>query len=549
MKELILKYALQNAVLYKGKANEKAVLGKVFSENPDVRKNAKEVIKQISETVKQVNSMKPDEQKEKLEELAPELLKKKKVKQRDIFGFLNVKGKVVTAFPPEPSKYLHIGHAKALFLNYELAKKNKGEFILRFEDTNPTLAKKEFYDIIPDDVKWLGVKPDKIDYASKHMDKFYKHAEDLVKKGNAYVCLCNQDMIKEGRAKGAPCKDRTYDVKKNLELWKKMFSMKKGEANLRLKIDLEHQNTTMRDPTIIRIIDEKHVLQGAKYRLWPTYDFENSVMDGVGGITYRLRSKEFELRNELQRYIQKLLGFKETNIYEFGRMNLEGVESSGRVIREKIEKKELLGWDDPSLTTLIALRRRGFLPEAIKSFVLSTGISKAEATLTWDDFIMHNKRILDFKCNRYFFVEDPVKISVKNAPSQDVKLKLHPEDEKRGFRDFKTGKDFYITKKDHKELKKGKLYRLMDCLNFKDLAFDSRDHSEYKGKGEKIIHWLPVSKDLVEVEVMMPDKSVKKGLAESLKLKIGDVIQFERFGFCKLDQIKAKKYVFWFTHG
>lgn len=546
---MILKYALQNAVNYKGKANEKAVLGKVFSENPKLKNKAKEVVKEIPKIVKEVNSLKLEEQKAKLESLAPKLLEKKKAKERDIFEFLKIRGNVISAFPPEPSKYLHIGHAKALFLNYELAKKYKGKFVLRFEDTNPNLAKKELYNIILEDIKWLGIKPDKIDYASKHMKEFYKLAETLIKKGDAYVCLCNKENIRKGRAKGIACEHRSKSEKENLNLWKKMFFMKERDANLRLKIDLKHKNTTMRDPTIMRIIEQKHPLEGKKYKLWPTYDFENAVMDGIENITYRLRSKEFELRNELQRHIQKLLGFKETQIYEFARFNLEGVVSSGRVIREKIKNKKLLDWDDPSLTTIVALRRRGFVPEAIKNFVLSTGITKAESVLTWDDLIVHNKRILDFKCNRYFFVENPVKIKIKNVPEMEVKLKLHPEDPKRGFRKLKVDGNFYIAKEDYKELRKGKLYRLMDCLNFKNLVFDSKEHKKYKEKGEKIIHWLPVN-NLLNVEVLMPDKNVKKGLAETTikKLKKDTVIQFERFGFCRLDEIKKNKYVFWFTH-
>ena len=138
---------------------------------------------------------------------------------------------------------------------------------------------------------------------------------------------------------------------------------------------MQHENTTMRDPVLLRVINHKHPRQGNKYRVWPTYDFENAVMDGVEGVTHRLRTKEFELRNELHRHLQTILGFKKTKIYEFARFNLEGVESSGRIIRELIKEKKLIGWDDPSLTTIVALKRRGFVPEAIKNFILSTGIT------------------------------------------------------------------------------------------------------------------------------------------------------------------------------
>ncbi|MBI2658031.1 glutamate--tRNA ligase, partial [Candidatus Woesearchaeota archaeon] len=351
------------------------------------------------------------------------------------------------------------------------------------------------------------------------------------------------------------CEHRFYQAEKSLELWQEMQKAKAGKYVLRLKGHMQSANTTLRDPVIFRIVDESHPRKKKKYRIWPNYDFESAIMDGIEGITHRLRSKEFELRNELQRLIQTMAGFRETQIYEFARFNLEGVESSGRIIREKVQKKQLLGWDDPSLTTLVALRRRGFLPEAIKEFVLSTGLTKTESVLTWDDLIVHNRRLLDAKCDRYFFVENPKEINVENAPEQVCELKLHPESKERGARKLKTKSKFYVTEKDFKEFKDGKLVRLMDCLNFKKakgkLVFDSLEYEKYKKHGDKIIHWLPVQKDLIKVEVLMPDKKIARGLAEPMvkNLKVGDIIQFSRFGFCKLDEKKKDGLRFWYTHG
>lgn len=557
LKATIRKYALQNAVKYKGKASPGAVIGKVLAENPSLKEKAKEISKEAVSVIKEINKLSLEKQEKKLQELAPELQKKKEeAKERDIFAFLGIREgqKVVTAFPPEPSKYPHIGHVKAIIVNYELAKRYNGAFYLRFEDTNPELAGEEFYKIHMDNYEWLGIKPDRIDYASDFMEEFYKHAERIIKDNHAYVCSCSQEEIKESRKNGAECEHRYVLSEKNLEKWQEMFKAGAGKYVLRLKGHMQSPNSTLRDPVVFRIVDESHPRKKKKYRVWPTYDFESAIMDGIEGVTHRLRSKEFELRNELQRLIQTLAGFRETKIYEFARFNLEGVESSGRVIREKVKKKELIGWDDPSLTTLVALRRRGFLPEAIKSFVLSTGLTKTEAVLTWDDLIVHNRRLLDAKCNRYFFIENPKEITIENSPEQTCELKLHPEFKERGSRKFKTKDKFYIAEKDFKEFKEGKLIRLMDCLNFKKVknkfVFDSKDYEKYKKSGDKIIHWLPVEKDLVKVEVLMPNKEVKKGLAEPMikNLKIGDIIQFSRFGFCKLDNKKSDELIFWYTH-
>ncbi len=556
LKQTITKYALQNAVRYKGKANIGAVIGKVFAEMPELKEKAHEISKEAVKIISEVNKLGFEKQEKKLQELAPELLEKKEKEEKDMFAFLNIREgqRIITAFPPEPSKYPHIGHAKAILVNYELAKRYNGIFVLRFEDTNPELAQKEFYEIHMDNYQWLGIKPDKTDYASDHMKEMYQYAEKLIKESHAYVCSCRQEIIKENRKNGIECEHRYQQPGKNLELWKDIFKAKAGKYVLRLKGHMQSPNTTLRDTVIFRLIDDAHPRQKKKYRIWPTYDFENAIMDGIEGVTHRLRSKEFELRNELQRLIQTMAGFRETHIYEFARFNLEGVESSGRIIREKVQKKQLIGWDDPSLTTLVALRRRGFLPEAIKEFVLSTGLTKNESVLTWDDLIVHNRRHLDAKCNRYFFIENPKEIKIENAPEQAAELKLHPEFEDRGTRKFRTKDRFYVTGKDLKEVKEGKLIRLMDCLNFKKargkFVFDSKDYEKYKKSGDKIIHWLPVQKDLVKVEVLMPDKKVAKGLAEPMvkNLKLGEIVQFQRFGFCKLDSKEKDKLKFWYTH-
>ncbi|MBR9699320.1 glutamate--tRNA ligase [Candidatus Woesearchaeota archaeon] len=546
MDSLIRKYALQNAIKFKGKANPGAIIGKVFGEQPELKEQAKELSKKIQEILKETHKLSVDEMKKELERLAPELLEKKEKKERNIFEFLKVKEGVTTAFPPGPEKYPHIGHAKACLLNYLLAKQYKGKFILRFEDTNPKIAKKEYYEAMEHDFKWLGVKWDKLLYASDFMDLFYEKAEVLIKKGLAYLDLSSQEEVKKSRDTGKPTLYRDNAMEENLAQWKTMPTAVEGAAILRLKIDLKHKNSTMRDPTIFRIIETEHPRKGKKYKIWPTYDFQNAIMDAHSEIDIRLRSKEFEMRAELQRWIQKNLDMTVTDTYEFGRFNLTGVVSSGRIIREKVESKELMGWDDPSLTTLVALRRRGFLPEAIKNFVISTGISKAEATMTWDDLILHNKRLLDNEARRYSAIFDPKGITIENAPKKEVELHLNPN-EKKGGRKLKVDGTFILSEKDINAMEEET--RLMDCINIikKGDRFEciSENYEEFKGK--RVINWLPKEKN-IDIEVLMPDKEVKKGVAEHNihSLKEGDIIQFERFGFCRLDD--KNHWRFWYTH-
>ncbi|NOZ80112.1 MAG: glutamate--tRNA ligase [DPANN group archaeon] len=552
---LARKWALWNAIKFKGKANPNAVLGKILQEMPAIKDDVKSAMPAILSVVKEVNALSLAEQEEAFSSMDTKNISSVVgiKKERGLFyGLVEDNEKVVTAFPPEPSKYPHIGHAKAILLNHGLAKEYDGTFILRFEDTNPALAKKEFYGIHLENYAWLGIIPDKVQYASDHMDLFLASARKLAEEKTAYVCTCSQDEIKAHRFRGEACDH--VESGASVEAFENFLHAPEGSAILRLHIDMKHKNSAMRDPAIMRIMETPHCRTGTKYRIWPTYDFENSIMDGHTGITHRLRSKEFELRNELQRHIQSLFGFTPTKITEFARFNMEGVESSGRKIRELIEQGKLSGWDDPSLTTLVALRRRGFQPQAIRDFVLSTGITKAESVLTWHDLEVQNRRILDEKAERYFFIRDPVKIRIVGAPEKIVELKKHPS-ENLGTRRFRTGESFFLTSDDVARIEEDKLYRLMDLLNFKKkgdaYSFVSDGVDDYRKQGTSIFHWLPDDGKLVETAVLMPDHQTVTGLAESgvADLKEGSVIQFERFGFVRLDARDAQKgFSFWFTH-
>ncbi|MCX8179646.1 MAG: glutamate--tRNA ligase [Candidatus Aenigmarchaeota archaeon] len=541
IESLARKYALLNAVEFEGKANLQAVIGKIIAENPELKNNIKEVAKITAKIVDDVNCLSFEQQKKELEKF--EIKIEKKIEKRDLPDLPNTRvGEVVTAFPPEPSKYPHIGHAKAALINYLYAKKYEGKFILRFEDTNPEMAKKEYYDAIIDGLEWLEIKPDKIDYISDHIEKYYEYSEKLIREGKAYVCLCKQETIKKLRFVGEGCEHRNQTVEENLELWGKMFRVfKEKQANLRLKIDMKHKNTTMRDPTIMRIIDKKHPRSGNRYRVWPTYDFGTSVIDGLEGVTHRFRSKEFEMRDELQKYIQRCLGFKETFVEVIARFNLEGVPSSGRIIRQMISEGKLLGWDDPRLTTLMALKRRGFLPQSIKDFLISTGISKSESVITWEMLESFNRKHVDKIANRYFAVVNPVELIVKGLPPF-VEEFLHPDFPERGKRKIMVSEKIYISKEDYEKFF-GKTIRLIGLCNIK---LDE----EIKYAGNEIIADMPkinwVSEPNVRIKILMNDGSIIEALAEPEIRTCSEFVQFVRFGFARLDD--REKMLFYYTH-
>lgn len=545
MKKIILKHALINAYLHDGKANVQAVLKKVIGEKPKLRERIKEVIKLVEEVVKEVNSLSIEEQAKKIEEMKIKIERKKEEWKLPKLPEAK-KGKVITAFPPEPSKFPHLGHAKAALLNFEYAKMYGGKFILRFEDNNPRTVKDVYYEEFKNGLRWLGIKWDKEDYVSDFIPKFYKIAEKLIKKGIAYVCLCEKEKIRRLRKMKKECKHRNQTIEQNLLLWKKMLSkFKEGEANLRLKIDMKHKNALMRDPIIMRIVEAEHVRTGKKYRVWPVYDFATSMMDLWEGITHRLRSKEFEIRKELQQFIQKALGEKPPIIIEFGRLNLKGVPTSGRIIRKLIKENRLMGWDDPRLTTLIALKKRGFLPPAIKEFILSTGISKADALLEWEKLESINRKYLDPIANRYFAIFNPVKIEIENAPKiKFVKVAVHPE--KKVKRRICVNFDSIYIEKDDLKVWKGKevgLIGLGTVILNKKSKFISR---KINYKVQKL-HW--VSEPNLKGIIIMPNGKKKTILIEpSILNEKKEFVQLVRRGFAKIDKVKKNEIILYFTH-
>jgi glutamyl-tRNA synthetase len=564
MQETFKKIILENAVKYKGKAELKFILGAILKDFPDYRQKTKELSLELAPLIEEINSFSLEKQQEMLKEINPSFFDKKEKEERNIFAFLNIKEgeKVVSCFPPGPEKYPHIGHSKAILLNYLLAKQYNGKFYLRFEDTNPKLVKPEFYKIIQEDIAWLGAKPEEVVYASDYIEIMYKEAEKLILKGQAYVCFCKPEIMSENRTKGEACSCRQVSPEENLIKWNEMKTYEEGIASLRLKIDLKHKNSRMKDPAIFRVIDAEHPRIGSKYRVYPTYDFQNAFLDGYLNTTHRLRTLEFEMASELHHYIRKLLGLYDTVTYEFSRFNLEGMASSGREIREKVNSGELIGWDDPSLPTLRALKRRGFSKDAILQMVVESGITKSSGSvITWDTLIKYNKRILNDTAKRFFFIKEPVQISVVNDINRHYSLPIHPMLD-LGERKFVSNGSYLLEKEDVESFNNGNLIRLMDNINFKvkdgTYVFDSQEYVNFKetpNDNKKIIHFLPNDDtQLVDATVFTPEHDLFKGKAEKNieQLSVGEVIQFERFGFCRLDSIvenEGKKvYNFWFTH-
>jgi glutamyl-tRNA synthetase len=556
IQQIALKYALQNAIKFDGKANPKAVIGKVISILQKDGFSPKEIIPVVNSVIKEVNALSIKKQIEKLEKIDPGLLKKeKKVRDFSLPDLPNAEeGNVITRFPPEPNGYLHIGHAKAAIVDFEYAKRYSGKFILRFDDTNPENAEVNFYEAQKEDLKWLDIEWDQVYNTSDNLDKHYKFAEQLIKDDYAYVCQCSPEEIKHGRFHGKECNCCGNTCGNNIDIWKEMLSSGFEGAILRLRGDMTCDNTAMRDPTIFRIIEKPHPLHGDKYRVWPTYDFAGPIEDSISGVTHPFRTKEYELRDEAYFKILEYLNLRKPNLMEFARLSIQGMPVSKRKIKPLIDKGLVSGFDDIRLPTLRGLKKRGILPKAIRQFVFEQGISKVESSVNFSVLEATNRKIIDPIAKRYFFVKDPVKITVKNAPAITKKISLHPNNKDLGSRAIKTANTFYVEKSDIELLKVGDIFRLKELYNVKILKKNGEIYTEYAG--EKLIlesakiQWT--TDDFIKMEVYIPhslfindifnDNSLEKinGFAEKKvsDLKTGELVQFERFGFVRIENIK-----------
>ncbi len=553
------KYALQNAVFFGGKASIGAVIGKIMAENPEAKEMIKELQAVVREEVEKANKLTPAAQKEALLSIDPSLLEKREKEQRKGLQELPnaVRGKVVTRFPPEPNGYPHLGHAKAAIISETYARMYDGKFILRFDDTNPSKERKEYYDAIRSGIAWLGIKPDRVKNTSDDMEKIYAYAERLVDSGGAYVCFCKMEDVRKNRAEMKECKCRSANIGKTKENWKLMFSkFMPNEAILRLKADMADVNTAVRDPTLFRIMENEHPMQRKKYRVWPTYDFSVAIEDHIDGVTHAMRTKEYELRDELYFTLIKLLRLNKPELIEFSRLEMENAPLSKRKINPLIDQKLVAGWDDPRLPTLAGLRRRGFLPEAIREFVTSLGVAKSEAVMQWEALESTNRKILDPIANRYYFVADPVRVEIKGAPAViATDTPLHPAKSEIKRYELK-GPDFfvYISGDDYKAIRKDDNVRLMHLFNVKITKTGEKYmEAEYAGddKTARKLHWVPVNSLRARLNVFEPlflnDEFNKKSLAlrEGLlepfaaNVKEGERVQFERMGFVILENAKT----------
>ncbi|MBE6897035.1 MAG: glutamine--tRNA ligase/YqeY domain fusion protein [Ruminococcaceae bacterium] len=376
-----------------------------------------------------------------------------------------------TRFPPEPNGYLHIGSAKAIWINWSTAQKYGGEFNLRFDDTNPVKEDTEYVEAIENDLKWLGAVPNGgIYYGSDYFDKCYEFAIKLIKEGKAYVCDLSKDEMEQYRGtltepgKNSPYRDRS--VEENLDLFERMKNgeFPDGAKTLRAKIDMASPNMNMRDPAIYRIVHTSHHRQGNKWCIYPLYDYAHPIQDALEGITHSLCSIEFENHRPLYNWVVDNIDFEEKpHQWEFARLNMTYTVMSKRYLRQLVEEKHVDGWDDPRMPTLCALRRRGYTPSAIFDFVKRAGVAKAYSIVDIQLLEHCIREELNTTALRRIAVLDPIKVTITNYPEGETEyfdVPNNPQDPEAGSRKVPFTKHLYIDRSDFAEVPPPKFFRL-----------------------------------------------------------------------------------------
>lgn len=552
LEKIVFKYALLNAAKHKGSANPGAVIGSIMANEEELRSKAKEIGPLAGKIVAQVNALSAEEQASEMKKYGVEVEEKKpKAKEVGLQELPGTHENIVLRFAPNPSGPLHIGHSRAAVPNADYVKRHNGKLILRIEDTDPKRVFEPAYEMIPEDLAWLGINPDEIIYQSDRFEIYYDYARQLIEKGAAYMCTCDGATFKELKDNCKPCPCRDNSVEENLALWEKFDTMQAGEAVLRVKTDINHKNPAIRDWVAMRLVDEEHPRMGTKYRIYPMMNFSVSVDDHLMGMTHVLRGKDHLANSEKQKYLYDHMEWDLPEFIHYGRLKMEDIALSTSKAMAGIEDGTYSGWDDPRLGTLRAIARRGIDPRTIYNLITEIGVKMADSAISWKKIYGLNRNFVEPIANRYFFCEEPVEVSVNGYEDGDVTIErpLHADHMDRGNRLLSFDGSAYIAKADYAD----GLFRLMDAVNVEiageDVNYHSTSFEEARDVKARIIQWVP-TKENVNVKIVMDDASVKTGLGEIAlnNLEVGDIVQFERVGFARLDEIKDDELVFYYAH-
>ena len=550
-------FALQNAVKHDSLPKSGTVIGMVLGKYPALRPRAQEIAFLAKEVLLEVERLSPPERRKKLADLAPELIEEMnapKVHTHELPTLERAEHGVVMRFAPNPSGPLHLGHARAAVLNDAYVERYGGRYILRIEDTDPKRVDPDAYRMVQEDIQWMGLRITDIFYQSDRFDQYYKIAAQLIGLGGAYVCTCENEQFRLLKQAKTPCPCRGRTIEENQDLWQKMLGGEfyEGEASVRVRTSLDHPDPAMRDFPAFRILNEP-THPRIEAQVYPLMNFTVAVDDHLMGVTHVIRGKDHIANTRRQRYIYEYFGWNEPVYRHYGRMGIEGVVLSTSQMREGIRSGTYSGWDDIRLGTLRALARRGIKPEAVRQVVLDIGIGETDISFSWDNLFAKNRDIIDPVADRFFFVPDPLSLTIAGASAREAHALLHPGDEKKGYRTLKFEYEVLLPRQEFQ--KEVKMIRLKDLFNVHVdwssgtpvLTYAGESLSDARALKAPIVQWLPTG-DATPCTLHTPDGDVQ-GLCESAVSSMADqVIQFERVGFARIDCVTPDGITAYFCH-
>ena len=557
VRSVLLIAALSNAVKHKSVPAAGAVMGAILGTHPELRSKAGEIKGLLGSVLEEVSSLSAEDREEKLKTIAPDqyasLFEKKEKKKAGLPDLPKAEGGVVMRFAPNPSGPLHLGHARAAFLNDEYIRRYGGKYILRIEDTDPKRVDPEAYDMVREDIAWMGLSISDTIFQSDRFSKYYEVGKELIQKGHAYVCRCDNEQFKDLKMHKTACPCRSQSPEEALDLFEQMLdgAFAEGEVGVRLKTDLSHPDPAMRDYPLFRVLTSTSH-QRVDAIVYPLMNLSVAVDDHLLGMTHVIRGKDHIANTKRQEFIFRYMDWEAPVYRHYGRMGIEGVVLSTSQMRAGIQSGEYTGWDDVRLGTLRAMARRGIQPQAVRNAVVEIGIGETDIQFSWENLYAKNKEIIDRQADRFFFVPDPVLVSISGSDPLVAKAMRYPGDESRGYREIPFAGSLYLPKA---ELASGAAFlRLKDLFNVRVLYEGDTIRGEYAGddlqearsKKAPIIQWLAEG-HANPCTLKTPDGDVN-GVCEPEAVTTKDrIVQFERVGFARIDRA-GNPAVAYFTH-
>ena len=566
------KHALLNAVKHESDAEVGAVMGPLMGENPEFREHADDVPGVVGQVVSEVNRTDPGKRRARLEAVAPEALEALEADAEEtgpLPELPNVEAddEVRMRAAPNPNGPWHLGNARMGAVLGTYREMYDGHLIVRFDDTDPETKRPDLdaYDAILRDLAYLGFEPDTVIRASDRLETYYEHARELIEAGGAYACACPQEQFSELKRAGEACDHRDRSAAESLSIFEAMVDGEydPGETVLRVRTDIEHRNPALRDWVAFRTIDTPHPREAAAdYRCWPMLDFQSGVDDHLTGVTHIVRGIDLQDSAKRQRFVYDYFDWEYPEVVHWGHVRTEeyDVPMSTSSIKERVDAGDLDGWDDPRAPTVASVRRRGIRGEALTRALTALGTSTSNVDLSMSAVYAENRDLIDDAADRHFLVRDTaegdaedgggaVERRVVDGPETGTPP-VHPEHEERGRRELPVSDGVLVESRDLPANGERVWLKGLGCVRHTSDAFrfESRDLDLVRDGEVSVVHWVPADRPR-RVRLRTPDGDVK-GYAETTLRDdaVGDLVQFERVGYGRVDAQAEDHTVVYYAH-